>query len=316
MDIIDRLRKADVRALAKTISLIENDSAQAHSILKALYPYTGNAHIIGVTGPPGSGKSTLVDKMAYFIRQQGKTLGIIAIDPTSPFSGGAILGDRIRMQRHSTDTGIFIRSMATRGHLGGLSRSTNDAITVLDAAGKEIIIIETVGVGQDEVEIVNTAHTSIVVLTPGIGDDIQTIKAGIMEIADIFVINKADKGDYRRLEIELRNMIEQFPRKDGWQPPIAITIAIKDEGVEELLDMIHSHKKYILNKNLLVEKARVRGELQLIELIKELALDKICSTSLPQEKLNKWIEQIAARQKDPYSAAEEIISAFLKNKED
>lgn len=313
MDIIDKLRKADVRALAKTISLIENNSAQAHSILKSLYPYTGKAHIIGVTGPPGSGKSTLVDKMAYLIRQQGKSLGIIAIDPTSPFSGGAILGDRIRMQRHSTDPGIFIRSMATRGHLGGLSRSTNDAITVLDAAGKDIIIVETVGVGQDEVEIVNTAHTSIVVLTPGMGDDIQTIKAGIMEIADIFVINKADKGDYRRLDIELRNMIEQFPRKDGWQPPIVITIAIKDEGVKELLSKIHSHKEYIIDKNLLVEKARIRGQIQLIEIIKELVLHKICSTSLPEEKLDQWIEQIATRQKDPYSAAEEIIGKFLKD---
>ena len=316
MDIIDRLRKGDVRALAQTISLIENNSSQAHPILKALYPYTGKAYIIGVTGPPGSGKSTLVDKMAYLIRKEEKSLGIIAIDPTSPFSGGAILGDRIRMQHHSTDPGIFIRSMATRGHLGGLSRSTNDAIAVLDAAGKDIIIVETVGVGQDEVEIVDTAHSSIVVLTPGMGDDIQTIKAGIMEIADIFVINKADKGDYRRLEVELRNMIEQFPRKDAWNPPISISIAIKDEGVDELLHKIYSHRDYMLNQDLLIEKTRLRSRKLVMELIKELTMEKIFSTTLKEEELNQWIERIAERQQDPYSAAEEIIAAFLKEKKD
>ncbi len=313
MEIIEKVLKADVRAIAKTISLIENNSSQTQSILKKLYSHTGNAFILGVTGPPGAGKSTLVDKLAEIIRQQDKTIGIIAIDPTSPFSGGAILGDRIRMQRHSTDPGIFIRSMATRGHLGGLSRATNDAITVLDAAGKDIIIIETVGVGQDEVEIVNTAHTSIVVLTPIMGDDIQTIKAGIMEIADVFVINKADKGDYRRLEVDLKNMIDQFSRKDKWEPPIVDTVAIKDTGLEELLQKIYSHWEYILKQNLLKDKVKIRSQMQLMELIKELVLKKICSISLSPEELEQHIEKIAARESDPYTAAEEIIENFLKH---
>jgi LAO/AO transport system kinase len=313
MEIIEKVLKADVRAIAKTISLIENNSSRTQSILKELYPHTGNAFILGVTGPPGAGKSTLVDKLAELIRKQEKTIGIIAIDPTSPFSGGAILGDRIRMQRHSTDPGIFIRSMATRGHLGGLSRATNDAITVLDASGKDIIIIETVGVGQDEVEIVNTAHTSIVVLTPIMGDDIQTIKAGIMEIADVFVINKADKGDYRRLEVDLKNMIEQFSREDGWEAPIVATVAIKDTGLEELLQKIYSHREYILKQDLLKYKAKIRSQMQLMDLIKELALQKICSISLSPEVLEQHLEKIVARESDPYSAAEDIIAAFLKH---
>lgn len=313
MEIIEKVLKADVRAIAQTISLIENNSSRTQSILKELYPHTGNAFILGVTGPPGAGKSTLVDKLAELIRKQEKTIGIIAIDPTSPFSGGAILGDRIRMQRHSTDPGIFIRSMATRGHLGGLSRATNDAITVLDASGKDIIIIETVGVGQDEVEIVNTAHTSIVVLTPIMGDDIQTIKAGIMEIADVFVINKADKGDYRRLEVDLKNMIEQFSREDGWEAPIVATVAIKDTGLEELLQKIYSHREYILKQDLLKYKAKIRSQMQLMDLIKELALQKICSISLSPEVLEQHLEKIVARESDPYSAAEDIIAAFLKH---
>jgi LAO/AO transport system kinase len=313
MEIIEKVLKADARAIAKTISLIENNSSRTQSILKELYPHTGNAFILGVTGPPGAGKSTLVDKLAELIRKQEKTIGIIAIDPTSPFSGGAILGDRIRMQRHSTDPGIFIRSMATRGHLGGLSRATNDAITVLDASGKDIIIIETVGVGQDEVEIVNTAHTSIVVLTPIMGDDIQTIKAGIMEIADVFVINKADKGDYRRLEVDLKNMIEQFSREDGWEAPIVATVAIKDTGLEELLQKIYSHREYILKQDLLKYKAKIRSQMQLMDLIKELALQKICSISLSPEVLEQHLEKIVARESDPYSAAEDIIAAFLKH---
>lgn len=313
MEIIEKVLQADARAIAKTISLIENNSSRTQSILKELYPHTGNAFILGVTGPPGAGKSTLVDKLAELIRKQEKTIGIIAIDPTSPFSGGAILGDRIRMQRHSTDPGIFIRSMATRGHLGGLSRATNDAITVLDASGKDIIIIETVGVGQDEVEIVNTAHTSIVVLTPIMGDDIQTIKAGIMEIADVFVINKADKGDYRRLEVDLKNMIEQFSREDGWEPPIVATVAIKDTGLEELLQKIYSHREYIRKQDLLKNKAKIRSQMQLMDLIKELALQKICSISLSPEVLEQYLEKIVARESDPYSAAEDIISAFLKS---
>jgi LAO/AO transport system kinase len=313
MEIVEKVLQADVRAIAQAISLIENNSSRTQSILKELFPHTGNAFILGVTGPPGAGKSTLVDKLAELIRKQEKTIGIIAIDPTSPFSGGAILGDRIRMQRHSTDPGIFIRSMATRGHLGGLSRATNDAITVLDASGKDIIIIETVGVGQDEVEIVNTAHTSIVVLTPIMGDDIQTIKAGIMEIADVFVINKADKGDYRRLEVDLKNMIEQFSREDGWEAPIVATVAIKDTGLEELLQKIYSHREYILKQDLLKYKAKIRSQMQLMDLIKELALQKICSISLSPEVLEQHLEKIVARESDPYSAAEDIIAAFLKH---
>src|SRR5574341_1449551 len=225
MDLVQKILQGDIRAAARLMSMIENGTGEAVSALKALYPHTGKAYVVGVTGPPGSGKSTLVDGITEELRRLDKSVGIVAVDPTSPFTGGAILADRIRMQRHSLDSGVFIRSMATRGHLGGLARATNDVVDVLDAAGKDYVLIETVGVGQDEVEVVKAAHTSIVVAVPGLGDDIQAIKAGIMEIGDLFVVNKADLGTADKTVMEIQMMLHLGESEEGWVPKIYKTVA-------------------------------------------------------------------------------------------
>jgi LAO/AO transport system kinase len=225
MDLVERILKGDTRSAARLISLVENGSGEATAALKALYPHTGRAYVIGVTGPPGSGKSTLTDQITAQLRRMEKSVGVIAVDPTSPFTGGAILADRIRMQRHSLDREVFIRSMATRGHLGGLSRATNDVVDVLDAMGKDFVIIETVGVGQDEVDIVRTAHTTLVVAVPGLGDEIQAIKAGIMEIGDVFVVNKADREGAERTVLEIEIMLEHGESDSGWRPRVFKTVA-------------------------------------------------------------------------------------------
>src|SRR5579859_678603 len=229
---VERVRSGDVRSLARAISAIENSAPESTELLKALFPYSGRARIAGLTGAPGAGKSTLVDQLAREYRQQEKTVGIIAVDPTSPYTGGAILGDRIRMQTHHADSGIYIRSMATRGFLGGLARTTADVTTALDASGKDIILVETVGVGQDEIEIVRLADITIVMLVPGMGDDVQSIKAGIMEIADIFVINKSDREGAERVEREIRALQTLATRHDGWTPPIVKTVASDGTGVQ------------------------------------------------------------------------------------
>ncbi len=229
--LISAVRSGDARALARAISIVENRSPGRSDLLKALFPFTGKARIIGMTGAPGAGKSTLVDQLAKLYRKQDRTVGIIAVDPTSPYTGGAILGDRIRMQDHFADPGIYIRSMATRGSLGGLARTTADVTTVLDASGRDVILIETVGVGQDEVDIVRLADITVVILVPGMGDDVQTIKAGIMEIADIFVINKSDREGAERVEREIRALQTLATRQDGWTPPIVKTVASDGTGV-------------------------------------------------------------------------------------
>ena len=228
---IDLLRSGDVRALARAISVVENRASRATALLKALFPFTGQARVVGLTGAPGAGKSTLVDQLARNYRKANQTVGIIAVDPTSPYTGGAILGDRIRMQDHYADAGIYIRSMATRGSLGGLARTTADVATVLDASGRDVVLIETVGVGQDEIDIVRLAEITIVILVPGMGDDVQTIKAGIMEIADIFVINKSDRDGADNVEKEIRALQSLATRHDGWTPPIVKTVASDGTGI-------------------------------------------------------------------------------------
>ena len=242
---IERIRKGDVRALARAISAIEDRVPESTELLKALFPHSGQARIIGLTGSPGSGKSTLVDQLAHHYRKNGRTVGIVAIDPTSPYTGGAILGDRIRMHAHSADQGIFIRSMATRGFLGGLARTTAEVTTVLDASGKDIVLVETVGVGQDEVDIVRLAEVTIVILVPGMGDDVQTIKAGIMEIADIFVINKTDRDGAAQVEKEIRAMQSLAMRGDDWTPMIVKTVATQGDGIPEVAAAIAEYQDYM-----------------------------------------------------------------------
>src|SRR5882762_5465334 len=244
--LVDRITSGDARAVARAISKVEDGALGASELMKEIFPHTGRGLIIGITGAPGAGKSSLVDKLSLLYRSQARRVGIIAVDPSSPFSGGAILGDRIRMQALGLDKGVFIRSMATRGNLGGLARSTVDAVAILDAAGYEKIIIETVGVGQDEVEIVKAADVSVVVLVPGMGDDIQAIKAGIMEIGDIFVINKADREGVNSTEKELEALLSLATREDAWHPPIVKTVATESKGIEELVTAIGSYRDFHL----------------------------------------------------------------------
>jgi LAO/AO transport system kinase len=303
-ELAKRILEGDIRAASRLMRDIDDRIPTALEALKELYPKTGKAYIIGVTGPPGSGKSTIVDKMVDIFRKEEKSVGIVAVDPTSPFSGGAILGDRIRMQRHATDEGVFIRSLATRGCLGGLSRSTQDIINVMDAMGKDILLVETVGVGQDEVEIVNTAHTSIVVLVPGLGDDIQAIKAGIIEIGDLFVVNKCD----------LRMVLEMGrSRDDSWEPLIFKTEAILGKGISELVDGIYRHKRALEQSQGLEKKLRERTKTTFLEILGSEVITHIVEKMEKEGKWESLIEDLMKRRTDPYSVVERMMAEELKN---
>ena len=303
---IEKLFDGDTRSIARAITKIENGANDAAEVMKAVFPRTGNALIIGITGSPGAGKSSLVDKLALFYRDSGERIGIIAVDPSSPFSGGAILGDRIRMATLGLDKNVFIRSMATRGNLGGLSRTTVDAVAILDASGFDKIIVETVGVGQDEVEIVKTADVSVVVLVPGMGDDIQAIKAGIMEIGDVFVINKADREGVLRTEKELESLLSLAHRPDFWNPPIIKTVATESKGIEDLANAIESYNDF-QKQGENVERRTAIARWRLLELLREKLLADVLSKNGTNEKLDKLALEIAEKRNNPYSAVEEIL---------
>lgn len=306
-EILEKLFDGNPRAVARAITKVENGTDDASELMKEVFHKTGNALVIGITGAPGAGKSSLVDKLAMFYRNQGEKVGIIAVDPSSPFSGGAILGDRIRMSALGTDKNVFIRSMATRGNLGGLSRATVDAVAILDAAGFDKIIVETVGVGQDEVEIVKTADVSVVVLVPGMGDDIQAIKAGIMEIGDVFVINKSDREGVLRTEKELEALLTLAMRPDFWNPPIVKTIATESKGIEDLSKAIESYNDFQKTGEKSLERRQAIAKWRLLEILREKLLADLLNKIGTSEKLDKLALEVAEKRNNPYSAIEEIL---------
>ena len=313
---IPQLRSGDIRALARAISIVENRAPGWSDLLKALFPYTGHARTLGLTGAPGAGKSTLVDQLARFYRRgnekESRSVGIIAIDPTSPYTGGAILGDRIRMQEHFSDPGIYIRSMATRGSLGGLARATADVATVLDAAGRDLIMIETVGVGQDEVDIVRLADVTILILVPGMGDDVQTINAGIMEIADVFVINKSDRDGAEHVEREIRTLQSMAMRRDGWTPPIVKTVATQGLGIEELAAAISDYESHLKKQNLDLRKSVENWQERLIEMLRDTLLEK-AREQMGNGSVARYAAEVAEHKRDPYSLIEEIAEKVGKS---
>jgi LAO/AO transport system kinase len=307
--LVDGIAAGNTRAVARAISKVEDVSSEASQLMKSVFPMTGRGLVIGITGAPGAGKSSLVDKLALHYRRQGERVGIVAVDPSSPFSGGAILGDRIRMQTLGLDEGVFIRSMATRGNLGGLARSTVDAVAILDAAGYGKIIIETVGVGQDEVEVVKAADVCIVVLVPGMGDDIQAIKAGIMEIGDIFVINKADREGVNTTEKELEALLSLASRADEWEPPIVKTVATESKGVQELAAAVENYRQSHLKTEAGNPRQHAIARWRILELLRERLLTQTLASSGASEKLERLAGEVASRQRDPYSAVDELLNS-------
>lgn len=303
----ERVSRGEAAAVARAISKIEDGSDGAAALMKQIYQHSRGGLVIGITGAPGAGKSSLVDKLALLYRQRGERVGIVAVDPSSPFSGGAILGDRIRMQALGLDEGVFIRSMATRGNLGGLARATVDAVAILDAAGYEKIIVETVGVGQDEVEIVKAADVSVVVLVPGMGDDIQAIKAGIMEIGDIFVINKADRDGVYATEKELELLLSLASRDDNWDPPIVKTVATENQGLEVLADAIDRFRLTQRDTALSSDRRRAIARWRIVELLRENLLARVLDSDASVAMLNRLADEVATRRRDPYSAVEELL---------
>jgi LAO/AO transport system kinase len=315
----EKVISGDVRAVARLIRDIDDGMPGVQAVLKELYPHTGTAYVIGITGAPGVGKSTLVDQMLGHLRGQGKTVGVLAVDPTSPFSGGAILGDRVRMQRHSLDDGVFIRSLATRGHFGGLTQSTRSAIDVLDAMGKDVIIVETVGVGQDEVDVVKSAHSTVIVVIPGMGDDIHAIKAGILEAGDIFVINKADREGTDKTLSDLRLMIDMDQKKyEGgrWKPPIIKTQAVFDKGITELLDEIENHKKFLKKsaEGLYFRKKKGKVREELADMVKQRLIDVVLERIIDTGEFEEAVDSVVSGEMDPYSACDNLVRSGFEIK--
>lgn len=327
MDLLESLLAGNRRALARVITRVENDGAEAQALLAALYPHTGRGCVIGVTGAPGTGKSTLVNALAKAYRQRGQTVGVVAVDPTSPFTGGALLGDRVRMRDLAGDPGVFIRSMATRGSLGGVARATADVVLVLDAAGFERILVETVGVGQAEVDIASTAHSTVVVEAPGLGDEVQAIKAGVLEIADILVVNKADREGVEKTVMALQMMLgggahpvqhhghllsagQPGEQHDGWQPPILKTIALREEGITELLEAIERHLAYLQASGEWQRREQERARTLVFQTLQAAVLRRLDSR-VPAERVQELVAQVADRRLDPYSAAHQLLPAVL-----
>jgi LAO/AO transport system kinase len=305
----NKILAGDKRSIGRAISSVEDASASATALLKEIFPHTGRALVVGITGAPGAGKSTLVDRLAGYYRGRDERVGIIAVDPSSPFTGGALLGDRIRMQNMATDPGIFIRSMASRGHLGGLARATTDAVAILDAAGYNKVIIETVGVGQDEVDIVKTADVTVVVLVPGMGDGVQAMKAGIMEIGDVFAINKADREGVLRTEREVEMLLSISERPDGWTPPIVKTVATEGSGTEALAGAIGDYQEFIASRSEQSDGRRARiAEHRIIELLRDRLLKTALAESVSKTELREMAGSVAERRRDPYSVVDEIIA--------
>jgi GTPase len=304
----EQIRAGDVRAISRALTAIENRSPEAEEILRQLFPHTGGSYCIGITGAPGTGKSTLVDRLAAHYRKEQQPVGIIAVDPSSPFTGGAILGDRIRMQSHATDTGIFIRSMATRGFLGGLAQATGDAALLLDAAGKQFVLIETVGVGQGEVEIVRLADCTLVVLVPGMGDDVQSLKAGVMEIGDIFVLNKSDCEGADRFEQQLRAILQLVPERDGWKPPVIRTVATEGKGIGELAAQIALFRKHSAEATERRAREIALWKQRLLQLLEMRLVARVLGDSAGEAALDVLAAEVAERKKDPYAAVNELLA--------
>jgi LAO/AO transport system kinase len=304
----DRILAGDVRAAARLIRLVDDGDPGAAAAMRRIYPHAGRAVVIGLTGSPGAGKSTMADQIISHFRGQGKTVGVLAVDPTSPFTGGAILGDRIRMNRHATDPGVFIRSLATRGALGGLSRSTAQAVTIMDALGRDVILVETVGVGQDEVEVMRLADTTIVIVVPGMGDDVQAIKAGILEIAQVFVVNKADHEGASRTAAELEQMLTLTPPPPGaWKPPILLAEAHRGKGIAEVVDAVFAHRAYLERQGRMGLLRRARARREFLDLLRDRLLADAIARLGGDAGVEGVVDRLAGREVDPYTAVEGIV---------